>query len=134
MIRISKQVIKSHFRYVFSSYDDFLEEAPEAPSGYLKDIENMRRIASFFGDLNTLNLAIGYLLVHPEVDVLDFVESLNGYEDEEVRAILNYAWEIIPQDTKEHLQSSISQVELVDMSLEEWERFKENKIGDSFIL
>jgi hypothetical protein len=123
-MKISKQMIRSYIRHIFSSYQDFYEESPEYPSGYQGDIENMRQHAAFLGDLDALNLSIGYICTHPEIDVLDLVESSIEYEEEEVRAILDHAWKILPQDTKQTLKKKFSQVELVDMPIEDWNALK----------
>jgi hypothetical protein len=124
VMKISKQMVKSYIRHIFSSYQDFYEESPEYPSGYQNDIENMRRHAAFFGDLDALNLSIGYICTHPAINVLELVESLIEYDEEEVRSILDYAWEILPQDTKQTFKKKFSQVELVDMPIEDWNDLK----------
>ena len=107
-MKISKQMVRSYLRHLFMTYDDIYEEAPDALSGYQKDIENMRLDASFFGDLDSFNLGLGYILRHPKISVLEFVESSIEYDEEEVLGILKYAWEILSQDKKKFLESKLS--------------------------
>ncbi|AFZ26568.1 hypothetical protein Cylst_4489 [Cylindrospermum stagnale PCC 7417] len=117
---ISKQMIREHLRYVFGIYDDRYEEAPGSLEEYKKDIENMKTNATFFGDIEALLLAFEYILIHPEINILDFVESSIEYEEEDARSIIDFALKTIRSDTEAIPSSDSSNVRLVDMRLDEW--------------
>ena len=116
-MKISRQMILSLTRYIFGPYEDCYENSPNSPAGYREDIENMRKTAAFFGDLDALDLALGYIVNNPEIDVSNFVESIMQFDNDEVRQVLEYAWNILPQGNRTKIEEKIPFVEISDIPL-----------------
>ncbi len=95
---ISEQMIGFHLRLVTLAYFGEHDDVPDDVAGYHDYVEDMKRQAIRFGDLDGLKLAFEHILANPEIDTVTLSQANFPYEEEEVREIVRYAWETIWPD------------------------------------
>ena len=117
---ISKQMIGFHLRIVTLAYFGEHDDVPDDVAGYYEYVEDMKRQAIRFGDLDALKLAFEHILVNPEIDTVTLSQANFPYEEEEVREIIRYAWETIWPDADPIPPGGPPGVRIVDISPEEW--------------
>ena len=124
-MKISKTMVKYYLEYVTIGYFGDHTEPPENFADYDECIDNMMAIAEIEGDLNWLELAVHYLLSHPEIDLTEY-SGVYPLSSEELREIIEHLWtRIWPENPLPGPnQESDLELELEYMSVEDWADFR----------
>ena len=117
---ISNEMIGFHLRLVTSAYFGKHDDVPADVTGYDAYIEDMKRQALHFGDLDALKLAFEHILANPEIDMVTLSQANFPYKEAEVREIIRYAWERIWPDADPISPGGPPGVRLVDMPPGDW--------------
>jgi hypothetical protein len=128
-MKISKTTVKFYLDHVMVVYFGDHNQPPEDLSDYDENIENMRIIAQKAGDLPWLKLALQYLLSHPEINLRDYRGSY-PFQPDQVRAILIHIWGVLWPGSEVPGPGEGANVELVDMSVEEWADMRRHYAGE----
>ena len=98
----------------------------DSVSEYDDYIVSMKQIAVNHNDLDTLRLALEYVLSTPEFDCRVFDGGQYPFSSEEVREIISHAYNLIWPEQQGQFQRPVG-VQFVDMEIEDWWRNQEKK-------
>jgi hypothetical protein len=114
-------MIRHYLGDIVISYFNHHDLPPDEVSEYKKYALVMKQNAINHGDLEWLKLAFEYLLSNPNIDCETFGDERYPYDAQEIRDIIQYAWETIwPNDAAPRTIEKMPEIELVTMSLEDW--------------
>ncbi|MGF1489076.1 MAG: hypothetical protein ACFBSE_18470 [Prochloraceae cyanobacterium] len=117
----------SHYLNAVTAYVGDIGDAAEDVSEYHEDIINMKLRAEKHGDLDSLRLAIDYLLTHPEANPSSYAAIHYDYDDEEIKELLNYIRLVVWSTESVTNLEEVNKVELVNTSLSDWWEMRKNK-------
>jgi hypothetical protein len=101
---------------------------PEDITEYYDSIMDMKIGADRHNDLDPLQLAIEYILTHPEVDPTKFLSGIHyNYTQEQSIELLNYIRKILWPDLPAPKAEKVRDVNLVPMSTFDWWKIRTDK-------
>ncbi|WP_224248812.1 hypothetical protein [Hyalangium gracile] len=119
-MRIPRSMLDYYLDNVTVGFFNDHDSPPDDLSGYHDDVMIMRQKAVRHGDMEFLRLGLGYLLSTPGIDHESWGGGRYPFDAEEVRAIIEYAYQTLWPGAPLPSRDELSQVELVSMPLEEW--------------
>jgi hypothetical protein len=120
-MKISKAMLKGHIGIIMSHWIMENGIPPETSDEYAPYMSELEESLTYTSDLVAFQCGIDFLLSHPEVDITFLNSSEYDWEDDEIRQLLIY----IREKLWSNLNLTYSEVELVDMPIQEWRSLQE---------
>lgn len=127
-MQISKQMVKYLLSYVTIGWFGDHEALAENTDDYAPYIADLRNVAERTNDLPWFKLGLEHLLTADDWDVRDYGAGEYAYSADEFRDLLYEIWSrLFPNERL--VADDVSDVELVNMSSDEWAELKKSRAG-----
>lgn len=97
-MEISRSFITHYLGNITVSWFNDHDLPPDDIDEYHNFVLDMKFYATKHNDLEKLRLAFEYLLAHPEINTEEFAGSRYGFDDEDMREIIRYAYQTMFPD------------------------------------
>lgn len=115
-------MLRDHLRGVTVNYFSHHNVAPDDIDDYTPFAQHVLQSAQQRGDLEWFKLGIEHVLRHPEQSCEDLNGGIYPFGEEDMRDVIEVVWEALWPDGD--LSGSEPEVELAEMSREDWETLK----------
>jgi hypothetical protein len=119
-MEISRPMVCHYIDSVTMPWFDDHDDPPDDLEGYHDSAMAAKWWAEKRGDLDALKLALEHILATPEIDCEGLNGALYGYEDEDMREIIDYMRKTLWPDAAPMPPGGPPGVKLVPMPLEQW--------------
>jgi hypothetical protein len=111
-MEIKKGVLSKYLNEAVSSIADE-GSLPDEMTGYYNSIINMKKLAAYDGELDTLRVGIDCLLLDPSLDAPRFAELYNIFDPDEMQEVLRYIRSVVWPDASDPDPESIKDVKII---------------------